>query len=185
MKDDSLAFFQVVVLFCSLSLMSIGGGNSVIPEMHRKSVQSYGWLNDQQFADVFAISQAAPGPSVLIVTMIGYQAGNQAGGPLVGILAALGATACMIFPAGVLVYLISSVWARAEKSPIRKAVEHGLAPLTVGLVLATGYVMLRASESDWPSYLLTAVCTLIFTTTKINPLIIVAAAGLIGYLGWV
>jgi chromate transporter len=185
MKDDSLAFFHVVVLFCSLSLLSIGGGNSVIPEMHRKSVSNYGWLTDQQFADVFAISQAAPGPSVLIVTMIGYQAGEKAGGPVVGILAALLATVCMILPAGILVYLISSVWARAEQSPIRKAVEHGLAPLTVGLVLATGWVMIQASESGWRDYLLTAVCTVIFTTTKINPLIIVGAAGLIGYLGWV
>ena len=185
MKDDSLTFLHVVILFSSLSLLSIGGGNSVIPEMHRKSVIGYGWLTDQQFADVFAISQTAPGPSILIVTIIGYQAGAKAGGPLVGILTALLATVCMVAPAGVLVYLVSAVWARAEKSSLRKAVERGLAPLTVGLILATGFVMIRASETGWQAYVLTAVCTLIFTTTKINPIFIVAGAGLIGYLGWV
>ncbi len=185
MKDDSLTFFHVVILFSSLSLLSIGGGNSVIPEMHRKSVDGYGWLTDEQFADVFAIAQTAPGPSILIVTIIGYQAGAMAGGPMVGILAALLATVCMVVPAGVLVYLVSAVWARAEKSPLRKAVERGLAPLTVGLILATGFVMIRASETGWQAYLLTAVCTLIFTTTKINPIFIVAGAGLIGYMGWV
>ncbi len=185
MKDDALTFMHIVVLFSSLSLMSIGGGNSVLPEMHRKSVQDYQWITDQQFADVFAISQAAPGPSILIVTMIGYQAGSQAGGPILGIFGALLATVCMILPAGVLVYIVSSVWTKAEKSPVRKAVERGLAPITVGLILASAYVMAGSSDHGWQAYVLTGLCTVVFTTTKINPILVVGLAGVIGYLGWV
>jgi chromate transporter len=64
-------------------------------------------------------------------------------------------------------------------------VEKGFAPLTVGLILASSLVMSRAADHDWRAYLLTAACTLIFVRTAINPLIIVAVAGLIGYLGWV
>lgn len=168
---------QVLILFSSLSILSIGGGNTVLPEMHRKAVDSYHWLSDKQFADVFAISQAAPGPSILIVTIIGYKAA--------GIPGALLATIAMMLPAGILVYLVSRVWEKAKDSAFRKAVEKGLAPLTVGLILASGWVMSKAADHDWRAYILTAVCTAIFTTTKINPLFIVAAAGVVGWLGWI
>ena len=68
---------------------------------------------------------------------------------------------------------------------MRIAVEKGFAPLTVGLILATSLVMSRAADHDWRAYPLTAVCTAIFVLTKINPLFIVAAAGVIGYFGFV
>lgn len=168
---------QILVLFSSLSILSIGGGNSVLPEMHRKTVQNYGWMDNAQFADVFAISQAAPGPSILIVTLIGYKAA--------GVLGAILATIAMIIPAGLLVYLVTVFWQNAAESPIRKAIEKGFAPLTVGLVLASAYVMSRAADHDWRAYLLTAICTGIFVFTKTNPLIVVGVAGLLGFLGWV
>lgn len=168
---------QIFILFSSLSILSIGGGNTVLPEMHRKTVDSYHWLGDKQFADVFAISQAAPGPSILIVTIIGYKAA--------GIPGAFLATIAMMLPAGILVYLVSRVWEKARDSAFRKAIEKGLAPLTVGLILASGWVMSQAADHDWRAYVLTAVCTAIFTTTRINPLFVVAAAGLVGWLGWI
>ncbi len=177
---------QIFLLFSSLSILSIGGGNTVLPEMHRKAVGSYHWLTDKQFADVFAISQAAPGPSILIVTMIGYKAGlGMTDNQFFGVLGALLATIAMMLPAGILVYLVSRMWERAKDSPIRKAVEKGFAPLTVGLILASGWIMSKAADHDWRAYLLTALCTVLFTTTKLNPLIVVAAAGLIGWLGWI
>lgn len=181
-------FFHIIVLFSSLSLMSIGGGNTVLPEMHLKAVRAYHWLTDAQFADVFAISQAAPGPSILIVTLIGYKAGLDVGGPYAPVLAILGgvlATLFMILPAGLLVYFVAQFWEHAKNSPVRNAVEKGFAPLTVGLVLASGYVMSRTADHDWRAYLLTGICTVIFTCTKINPIIIVSVAGVIGWLGWV
>jgi chromate transporter len=168
---------QLLILFSSLSVMSIGGGNTVLSEMHHKAVLDYHWLTNSQFADVFAISQAAPGPSILIVTLIGYKAA--------GVIGAIIATIAMIVPAGLLVYFVTCFWQSAADSPVRKAIEKGFAPLTVGLVLASAYVMGRAADHDWRTYLLTAVCTVIFVTTKLNPLFVVAAAGLLGYLNWV
>ena len=177
---------QILLLFSSLSILSIGGGNTVLPEMHHKAVNDYGWLTDKQFADVFAISQAAPGPSILIVTMIGYKAGIGAtGNELFGVLGAVLATIAMMIPAGLLVYIVSRVWEHAKNSPVRKAIEKGFAPLTVGLILASGWVMSKAADHDWRAFLLTGVCTAIFSVTKINPLFIVATAGFIGWLGWV
>lgn len=170
-------WLQIVLLFGSVSLLSIGGGNSVLPEMHRQSVNDYHWLTDNQFAGVFAISQAAPGPSILIVTLIGYKAA--------GIFGALLATIAVILPAGALVYCVSKFWEHSARSPIRSAIEKGFAPLTVGLVLATAYIMGRSTDHDWRSYLLTALCAVVFIFTKINPLIVVGIAGLAGFLGWV
>jgi chromate transporter len=176
-------YLQLVILFGSLSLMSIGGGNAVLPEMHLRSVNQDHWVTNSQFADLFSISQTAPGPSILIVGMIGYAAGLPVGGVLGGILGGVVATVAMVLPAASLVYAITLFWQRAEQSKWRIAVEKGFAPLTVGLILASSLVMSRAADHDWRAYLLTAVCTLIFVRTTINPLIIVAIAGVIGYFG--
>jgi chromate transporter len=167
--------WQIVALFGMLSLLSIGGGNTVLPEMHRQAV-SYGWLDSKQFADLFALSQAAPGPSVLIVTLIGYTAG--------GLLGALIATVAMILPAACLVYFTARFWNSAKDTKWRQAVEKGFAPLTVGLVLASGTIVARSADHGYREWILTAVATAIFTWTKINPLIVVGGAGLIGWLGW-
>jgi chromate transporter len=176
-------YVQLVTMFGALSLLSIGGGNAVLPEMHLRAVRGAHWLTNSQFADIFSISQAAPGPSILIVTLVGYAAGLRAGGVLGGIVGGVIATAAMIIPAATLVYAITRFWQKAEKSRLRYAIEKGFAPLTVGLILATSLVMSRAADHDWRAYLLTGACTLNFIFSKVNPLIVVLTAGLIGYLG--
>ena len=176
-------YVALLTKFGSLSLLSIGGGNAVLPEMHLKAVRGAHWLTDSQFADIFSISQAAPGPSILIVTLVGYAAGLHVAGVLGAILGGVIATVAMIIPAAALVYVLTRFWQKAQKSRLRHAVEKGFAPLTVGLIMATSLVMSRAADHDWRAYLLTGICTLIFLRTKTNPLIVVGAAALIGYLG--
>jgi chromate transporter len=176
-------YLQLAGLFASLSLLSIGGGNAVLPEMHLEAVRGHHWMTDSQFADIFSISQTAPGPSILIVTLVGYGAGLRVGGVPCAILGGVIATVAMIVPAASLMYAVTLFWQKAQKSKWRIAVEKGFAPLTVGLILATALVMSRAADHDWRAYLLTGVCTAIFIFTRINPLIVVVVAGVIGYLG--
>ncbi|OBI82772.1 chromate transporter [Mycobacterium sp. E740] len=178
-------YLQIAALFASLSLLSIGGGNAVLPEMHMRAVNGHHWLTNSQFADVFSISQTAPGPSILIVALVGYGAGLEAGGVPGAIVGGVVATVAMVIPAASLVYVLTLFWQKAQKSKLRTAVEKGFAPLTVGLILATAMVMSRAADHDWRAYLLTAICTAIFVFTKLNPLIVVVAAGVIGYFGFV
>jgi chromate transporter len=149
--------------------------------MHRQAVSGHHWMTDSQFADIFSISQSAPGPSILIVTLVGYGAGVSVGGVTGGILGGLIATAAMIAPAASLMYAVTLFWQRAQKSRLRIAIEKGFAPLTVGLIMATSLVMSRAADHDWRAYLLTATCTAVFVLTKVNPLIVVIAAGVLGY----
>ena len=176
-------YLQLAGLFASLSLLSIGGGNAVLPDMHRQAVGGHHWMSDSQFADIFSISQTAPGPSILIVTLVGYGAGLSVGGVPGGIIGGLIATAAMIMPAASLMYAVTRVWQKAQNSKLRVAVEKGFAPLTVGLIMATSLIMSRAADHDWRAYLLTAACTAIFIFTKTNPLIVVVAAGVLGYFG--
>lgn len=178
-------YLSVLSLFGGLSLLSIGGGNTVLPEMHARAVSGHHWLTDSQFADVFSISQAAPGPSILIVALVGYAAGVGVAGVAGGLLAGVLATIAMILPAAILMYVVTMSWRRALKSKLRRAVEKGFAPLTVGLILATSLVMSRAADHDWRAYLVTAIAAGIFVRTKTNPLIVVAAAAALGYLGFI
>ena len=178
-------YLQLAAMFGTLSLLSIGGGNVILPEMHTQVVLGKHWLTDSQFAGIFAISEAAPGPSILIVTLVGYAAGLSVGGIPGAILGGIVATVAMILPAAMLVHTLARVWQKAQKSRLRHAAEKGLAPLTVGLVTGSSLVMGRAADHDWRAYSLTAVCTAIFLFTKTNPLIVVATAGVIGYLGFV
>jgi chromate transporter len=176
-------YLQLAGLFASLSLLSIGGGNAVLPEMHLQAVRGHHWMTDSQFADIFSISQTAPGPSILIVTLVGYGAGLTVGGVPAAIVGGVIATVAMVVPAGSLMYVVTLLWEKAQKAKWRIAVEKGFAPLTVGLIMATSLVMSRAADHDWRAYLLTAICTAIFVFTKTNPLIVVGAAGVIGYFG--
>ena len=175
-RVSPLTALRICLVFGSASLLSIGGGNSIVPELQLQAVQTYHWLTAGQFADIFAIAQAAPGPSILIVTLIGNQAAGLAG--------ALLATLAMILPAGLLVYVFARSWQHATHAPWRIAFEHGLAPIAVGLVLASGVVVMRTADHSWAQYALTAAATLVFCTTKLNPLIVVAAAAAIGWAGF-
>ena len=167
--------WQICLLFGVSSLLSIGGGNSVVPEIELRAVGAYHWLTATQFADLFAIAQSAPGPSILLVTLIGYAAAGVAG--------ALLATVAMILPAAVLVYGCSRFWHASERAPWRVAFERGLAPVAVGLVAASGLIVARSADHTAAQIALTAATTALFCLTRINPLLVVGAAALLGTLG--
>jgi chromate transporter len=174
---DWEALLHLVLVFGPLSLMAVGGTNTILPEMHLHVVHDEHWLTDRGFADVFAIAQAAPGPSTLIVTLIGYHVAGLAG--------AVTATVAMTLLPLLLTYVLTRFWEKASGSKWRSAIEHGLAPITVGLVFASGLIVARAADHGVVAYVVTAVATLIFAFTKIHPLLIIALCGILGLMGWV
>jgi hypothetical protein len=114
----SSRLLALIMVFSPISLLSFGGGQATIPEMQRQTVAIHGWLTDAQFADVYAISRSAPGPSTLIVALIGWQVS--------GFLGAVVATLAVFVPSSILMFFASAWWQRNEKSMIRMAVETGL-----------------------------------------------------------
>lgn len=162
--------------FAMLSLVAIGGANAVVPDMHRQAVEVARWMGDEEFAALFAIAQAAPGPNVLIVTLVGWRAA--------GIPGALVATAAMIVPSSLLTFWVFRIWKRLEDKPWRAAVQNGLAPLTVGLVAASGYLLAAATDIGPTAGTVTVATATLSYFTKINPLWAFAvAAGLGAMLG--
>ena len=152
--------FGLMMVFAPISLLSFGGGQATIPEMQRQTVALHGWLTDAQFADLYAISRAAPGPSTLIVALIGWQVS--------GFLGALVATLAIYVPSSILMYLASSWWLRNDGSVIRTAIEQGLAPVAVGLVFAGAVIVLDAAHAGLLALVTTAVVCFLQSTTRIS-----------------
>jgi len=174
-SGDTLA--ELAAHFALLSLIAIGGAQTVIPEMHRQAVDVARWMTAPEFADLFAISQAAPGPNMLIVALIGWKAAGLAG--------ALVATLAMCGPSCALTYVVNRAWHRFRGSRWRAAVQAGLAPVTVGIVLASGYILTRAADHSLLAYLVTAATIAGLLLTRLNPLCFLAGGGVLGLFGLV
>jgi chromate transporter len=163
--------------FAVLSLFAIGGANAAIPEMHRLVVEVQHWMTDQQFSDLFAISQVTPGPNVIITTLIGYQVAGFAG--------AMVATAAMVGPTCIATFFITRVWDRFRDAPLRVAIQAGLVPVSVGLLAASAWVLFRTVDTGWMAVLITVSTAIIGYFTRINPLWLFALAALLGGAGFV
>ena len=157
-----LLLLQLGGLFTLLSVLAFGGGAGVIPEMQRAVVDVHHWMSGAQFLALFALSRAAPGPGSLIVVLIGLKVAGLAGG-LVSLVAMFG-------PSSVLAYVVARFWHRGGGAEgWRTRVERALAPVAVGLTLASGIALLRGTEHGWVAYGITAAATLLLTLTELNP----------------
>lgn len=133
MKTESDILAVLALQFSIIALLSFGGANAVLPEIHRQAVESRGWITERQFADMFALAQSIPGPNVMIVTLIGYQ--------IAGFWGATIATLAMCGPTSVLAGLLGRTWDQFKDAPWRIAMHGGLVPISVGLVGATAIVL--------------------------------------------
>lgn len=161
--------------FGLLSFLAIGGVNALIPEIHRRVVDVEQWITNADFAQAFAISQAAPGPNLLIVSVIGWK--------VYGFLGALVATLAICAPSSVLTFGIAHIWDRFRDAPLRAAIQRGLAPVTVGLVLASGYILTRTADTTGGAYALTGATAVLALATRLHPLWLLAVAAALGALG--
>jgi chromate transporter len=170
-------FGRLFLMFAVISLMAVGGGNAVVPEMQRQVVDLHRWMSGPQFVGLFAIAQASPGPNMLISCLIGWR--------LAGFPGAAACTMGMCLPSSLLTLTVARLWHRIAGSPWRRALERGLAPITLGLVLASGWQLSKAAGPDWRSYSLSAAVALLTLRRGLNPLWLLAGGGLLGLLGWV
>ena len=162
--------------FLLLSLLSIGGAITTAPDMHRYLAKEHGWISDLDFTASVAIAQAAPGPNVLFVAVLGW---NVAG--VLGMLAALSG---ILLPSAALA-VAASRWGHARKDALAvRAFTQGMAPLTLGLLLATGWVLAEPNRGHPGAMALTAATALIMWRTRIAPIWLVAAGAVVGALGF-
>lgn len=177
---DWLALFMH---YLSLSLLAIGGAISTVPEMHRYLVEQQHWLSEGQFTSSIAIAQAAPGPNVLFIALLGWNVGINSGGLLTGLLGAMIPMVGMLLPSTTLSYLAARWGHRNRELRAVRAFKLGMAPIVVSLLIATGWILSSAQGEDWRLWLLTAVTTLIIWRSKLHLLWLLAAGALLGWFG--
>ena len=174
--------------FLTLSLLSIGGAITAAPDMHRFLVEQQHWLSDAQFTASVAIAQAAPGPNVLFVALLGWNVGLNAGGIPAGLLGVLLSLSGILIPSTVLTYAAAQWGHRNRERRAVRAFKQGMAPIVVSLLIATSWILASANGStlkDWPLWLLAAVTALIVWRTRLHLLWLLGAGALLGWYGWV
>jgi chromate transporter len=182
--------------FASLSLLAVGGAITTAPDMHRYLVDETHWLSETQFTSSIALAQAAPGPNILFVALMGYNVGLNAGAGLGGGaisvgLAALGVVVPMLgimLPSSILTYTATR-WAHQHREKIGiRAFKSGMAPIVIALLLATAWLLTLSHNQparDWPLYVLTGLTTLVIWRTKVHMLWLIGLGAVLGGLGWV
>jgi len=174
MNDSPL--ISLLGYFALLSLFAVGGANAAIPEMHRVAVDVMHWMNDRQFADMYAMAQVSPGPNVIIVALIGYHVAGFAGAGV--------AITAMCGPTCTLAFFVARTWDRFKGARWRMAIQAGMVPLSIGLIAASAFVLAHAADRNVYAALITAATAAVAFFTRINPLWVFLAAGLLGLSGW-
>jgi len=164
---------QLAFYFALLSLVSVGGIPSVMPEMQRVVVDVQGWMTAVEYTQLFAIAQAAPGPNVLVTALIGWKIAGIAGG-----MVTFGA---FCGPAAVLAYAIGGIWDRMRDAPWRKDFQRALVPISVGFIVSGGYVLATPRGIDWQSALIAGLSAAVLYATRLNPLWVLGGGGVMGY----
>ena len=190
-------WLALLAQYMMLSMLSISGAITTVPDMHRYLVTQQGWLTDAQFSSSVAIAQAAPGPNVLFVALMGWNVGLNAGGGLAAgphawALGMLGVTITMVgimLPSTTLTYYATRWGHRNRNRRGVRAFKQGMAPIVVGLLIATGWVLASGNHGGdvpaWHVWLVTAAATLIVWRTRIHLLWLLAAGATLGALGFV
>ena len=182
--------------FLTLSLLSIGGAITTAPDMQRYLVVQQHWLSDSQFTACMALAQAAPGPNVIFIALLGWDVGiNAAGGVAAGTAAwgwgLLGAFTTMfgiLLPSTTLTFAAARWGHRNRELLAVRAFKAGMAPIVIALLAATGWILSAGQGSaadSWRLWLVTAAVTLLVWCTRIHLLWLLAAGGLLGWFGWV
>jgi len=177
MRGSGGTLIALGLVFAPLSLLSFGGGNAVIADIAQQAIQVQGWTSEREFADLFALSRAAPGPGSMLAALIGWKAAGIGGAAV--------ATIAFYVPSAALVLAVARLWARWRGSVWHTAVERGMAPVAAGLFLSGGIAVLRASPGG-PAVWVAAIATTLalLRWPKLHPVpLLLGGAALFGVLG--
>ncbi len=167
---------SLAAIFSQLSLLAFGGGNTILPEMQRQVVEVHQWMSKADFSALFALAQAAPGPNMMIVTLIGWHVAGWPG-VIVTSIAKFG-------PSSIVTVAAMHAWERFKDHPWRRYIQAGLVPMTAGLVAASAALIAEASDRTWTLGAITAVVAVLAYRTKVHPLWLLAAGSVVGLTGF-
>lgn len=164
---------ELALYFSLLSLISVGGLSSVLSEVQRIVIDVEGWVTPEQFIQLYAVGQASPGPNILVVSLIGWKAAGLPG--------ALVALVAMCGPAAAISYWVAGLWDRFKGTDWQKAIQRAMVPLVAGLTFSGGFVLATPGNvPDWRLWLIAAASAAGMLLSKVNPLWLLAAGGVLG-----
>ncbi|HME20405.1 MAG TPA: chromate transporter [Acetobacteraceae bacterium] len=159
-----------------LSSISFGAFPTVLPDVRTFVVTTHGWMTNQDFADFFALAQAIPGPNmILMMSFVGWK--------VWGIPGAIASALATFGPPCVMYFTAYRLWDRLRAASWQRILRAGLVPVTVGLVIASGTVMARAADVGWQAVAVTLAASVLMLLTRLNPLLMLVAGGVLGGLG--
>lgn len=170
-------YLDLIAVFGRLGLLAVGGVLPVLPDMQRAAVDVHHWVTASEFTTLFALAQSAPGPNMMVVTLLGARVAGVGGGVV--------ASVAFILPPCVLVFVIGRIWQRLRGRAWLGDVQTGLTAVTVGLVAAAGYLLVRTAGDDATALAGIGAATVIFLRTKLHPLWVLAMAAALGAAGLV
>jgi chromate transporter len=162
----------LVRVFAYLSLLTVGGGMAAFPEMRILTVEVHKWLTFSQLIHLYSVGQMAPGPNMMMIVSIGEWAGGFPGA-LVTLVAFFGPTAMLAF-------VVARFWKRLEKWPWRNSIQQGLAPVSIGLLLAGCFTMAKGAITGLETAAIAVGVLLMLLQYKINPALLVLTGAVIG-----
>lgn len=160
------------LIFSQLSLLAFGGGNTILPEMQRQVVNVHHWMSAETFGALFALGQAAPGPNLMVVPLVGWH--------VAGWMGLLVATVAKFGPSSIVTIIALGLWERFKHRPWRRVVQTGILPVTVGLVAASAAIITEASAHTYKLGLVSLLCAAVAVKTRLHPLWLLLAGGLLG-----
>ena len=174
--NSPAVLIALTVHLAILSSISFGGFPTVLADVRDFVVATHGWMTDRDFANFFALAQAVPGPNmILMMGFVGWKVWGLPGA-LASALATFGPPCAMYFGA-------YRMWDRFRDAPWRQIVRIGLVPVTVGLIVGSGIVMARAADATWQAVAITVATSALMLQTRVNPLLMLLGAGVLGGLG--
>ena len=163
--------------FLSLSVFATGGALALASDMHRYVVDEHAYITHTQFVNSIALAQAAPGPNILFVTVMGWQ--------IAGLPGALATTLGLCLPALVFPFVVSRLGRMAQFERLLEALRQGLGPVAIGLMASTCLLLVSNAPGVWRGWLLIAASTLLLATTRVPPVVLILAAGVVGaFVSW-
>lgn len=168
------SWFQLVSVFSMLSLLAVGGGSAVLPEMQTLLHQHFNF-SQTEFVHAYSVGQLAPGPNMLAVLIMGEIIDGMIGAFIVAL--------AFFIPSSILCLYAGRLWTHIGDTPWRHCLQQALEPISIGLMCSGVYTIAKESLVNWQSCAVALVVGLLLLKTKINPVILILGAGIIGFLG--
>jgi len=164
---------HLALTFALLSVLAVGGGTAVLPEMQIILAHQFG-IDHTQFVHIYSIGQLAPGPNMLMVLAIGYQ--------IAGLIGAGVVLLSFFLPSSILCFYVGRIWNRFGESPWRRSIQNALEPISIGLMSSGVFAVAKASVMSGITLMLALVTLYLILRTKINPVLVILGSGGFGAL---